>query len=124
MPIFERLFHNLTASPEETRAENLREWAGSIAGVVRIAEVEPRQKCKVGGVIQTIRIDPRSGGSIEVTISDGTGEMAAKWLGRAALSGIKLGEGLIMEGAVGQTQSGMLAVINPEYQLVPGPEHG
>ena len=124
MAFFERFFHNLTATPEDMREENLRHWVDSIPGVLRIREVEPRMKCKVAGVIQTIRVDPRSGGSIEATLSDGTGAMAAKWLGRATLSGIKLGEGMIIEGAVNKTPSGMLAVINPEYQLVPGPEHG
>jgi hypothetical protein len=39
------------------------------------------------------------------------------------MSGITLGAGLIMEGVVG-SQEGDLVVLNPEYELVPGPEHG
>jgi hypothetical protein len=78
----------------------------------------------VAGVIQNIRIDPREGGSTEATIADGTGQLVAKWLGRASLSGIRLGEGLILQGAIGQTDEGEHLILNPEYELVPGPEHG
>ncbi len=124
MPILDRFRRNLTATPEQIRSENLRHWADSVPGTQLIGEVAPRQKCKVAGVIQNIRIDPRSGGSIEATISDGTGQLVAKWLGRATLSGIRLGEGLILEGAVGSGTDDTPTILNPEYQLVPGPEHG
>ena len=78
----------------------------------------------MAGVIQNIRIDPRSGrDSIEATITDGTGTLIAKWLGRPTMSGIRLGSGLIVEGVVG-IQDGDLILLNPEYELVPGPEHG
>ena len=75
-------------------------------------------------MIQNIRIDPRAGrDSVEATITDGSGALVAKWLGRSTMSGITLGAGLIMEGVVGG-QEGDLVVLNPEYELVPGPEHG
>ena len=32
--------------------------------------------------------------------------------------------GLIIEGIPGEQTSGELMVLNPEYELVPGPEHG
>ncbi len=50
--------------------------------------------------------------------------MVARWLGRSSLSGIRLGAGLIVEGTPGVGEHGELVVLNPEYQLVPGPEHG
>ena len=124
MPLLDRFVHNLTASPDEIRAENLRHWASSVEGTVPLNQVKPREKTRVAGVIQNIRIDPRDGGSIEATISDGTGSIVAKWLGRASLSGIRLGEGLVLVGAVGQTDDKEMLVLNPEYELVPGPEHG
>lgn len=49
--------------------------------------------------------------------------MVAKWLGRSALSGITLGMGLIIEGIIGVGGDGELTVLNPDYRLVPGPEH-
>jgi hypothetical protein len=111
--------------PEDMRAENLRRWVASIEGVTRLLEVQPRQRTRVAGVIQNIRIDPRNGrDAIEATIIDGTDRMVAKWLGRSSLLGIQLGMGLIMEGVPGAGPDGMLVMLNPDYVLVPGPEHG
>ncbi len=79
----------------------------------------------MAGVIQNIRIDPREGrGSIEATLIDGTGQMVVKWLGRPTMTGIRLGMGLIVEGTVGSAGDGEPMILNPDYSLVPGPEHG
>ncbi len=119
-----RLLDRLSATPEQARAENLRRWASTVDGAIPIAEVKPRTRCRAAGVIQNVRIDPREGsGSIEATIIDGTGQMVAKWLGRSSLSGIALGMGLIVEGLPGSTSQGEPLILNPEYELVPGPEH-
>jgi hypothetical protein len=125
MALFGRLLHKLNKSAEELRAENLREWAQSLGGVTPISEVKSREPCRVAGVIQNIRIDPLSGtGSVEATIDDGTGKMVARWLGRASLSGVRLGNGLIMSGTPGVGEHGELVILNPDYELYPGPEHG
>jgi hypothetical protein len=119
------LIQRLAEPPEELRAENLREWVRAVPGAVPIAQVEARRRCKVAGVVQNIRIDPRqSSGSIEATIIDGSGQMTAKWLGRPSLSGIRLGVGLIMTGMPSSGRDGECVILNPEYELVPGPEHG
>ena len=123
MALLSSFIRNLTASPDEIRAGNLRDWAGSIPGAIPISDIQPRQRTKVAGVIQNIRIDPRSGGSIEATITDGKGHLVARWLGRSELAGIRLGAGLVMEGVVGD-HGGELSMLNPEYELVPSPEHG
>jgi hypothetical protein len=84
----------------------------------------PEPTASVAGVVRNIRIDPREGtGSIEATITDGTGQMAAKWLGRSSMSGIQLGDDLIMQGASGVGEHGELVILNPEYELCTGPEH-
>jgi hypothetical protein len=78
----------------------------------------------VGGVVQNIRIDPTEGtGAIEATLTDGSGQMVAKWLGRSSLSGVRLGIGLVIEGTAGVGEHGELVILNPEYELHPGPEH-
>lgn len=110
--------------PEETRSENLAHWAATISDVTPLGALEPRTRCRAAGVIQNIRIDPREGqDSIEATIIDGTGRMIVRWLGRSSLLGVGLGKGLIVEGIVGDS-SGVPTMINPEWNLVPGPEHG
>ena len=118
------LIEKLSRPPEEVRAEHLRRWASSVPGAVPIGQLCDRQRQKAAGVIQNIRIDPRQGhGAIEATIIDGSGQMVVKWLGRPSKSGIRLGMGLVVEGAVGRTGDGEPIVLNPEYELVPGPEH-
>lgn len=119
------LIEALSRPPEEIRAENLRQWVSTIEGAIPIAEVEPRTRARVAGVIQNIRIDPREGsGAIEARFIDGTGTMVARWLGRQKLSGIRLGMGLIVEGVTGKGEHDTLMILNPEYRLVPSPEHG
>lgn len=125
MAFLKNAVERLARPPEEIRAENLRHWVATVVGVTSIADLEPRRRCRVAGVIQNIRIDPRpASGSIEATIIDGTGQMVARWLGRQTISGIRLGMGLIIEGIPGEQTGGELMVLNPEYELVPGPEHG
>lgn len=115
----------LSLPPEELRAENLRHWVATVPGATPIDQLQQRVRARAAGVIQNIRIDPREGsGSIEATIIDGTGKLVARWLGRSSLHGIRLGMGLILEGVAGVGTDGDLQLINPEYQLVPGPEHG
>jgi len=114
----------LARDPQDIRAENLRHWVQTIPGATPLSEISARQRYKVAGVINNIRIDPRAGrDSIEATITDGSGCIIAKWLGRSTMSGITLGAGLIMEGIVG-SQEGELLMLNPDYDLLTSPEHG
>jgi hypothetical protein len=118
-------FKKISLPPEELRAENLRHWIQSLPGVTPIEKLESRQRARAAGVVQNLRIDPREGsGSIEATIIDGSGQVITKWLGRSSLQGIRLGMGLIVEGVAGIGTDGDLQFLNPEYELVPGPEHG
>ena len=124
MGFFDALVEKLARHPEDIRAENLRRWISTLPDVTPLSSAQARERQKVAGVIQNIRIDPREGrDSIEATITDGTGTLIAKWLGRPTMSGIRLGSGLIVEGVIG-IQDGDLILLNPEYELVPGPEHG
>jgi hypothetical protein len=122
---FKAAWHRLGQTPEEARADGLRHWIGTLPEVTPIDELEPRKHQVAAGVIQNIRIDPREGsGYVEATILDGTGELVLRWLGRRAMSGIRLGMGLIVEGILGKTAAGEPLLLNPEYELVPNPEHG
>ena len=125
MAIFAERVRKLTRPPEEARVENLKKWVSQLPDVTPIEQLEARCPCRAAGIIQNIRIDPREGrDSVEVTIVDGTGTLVARWLGRSSLSGMRLGTGLIVEGIVGIGGDGERQVLNPEYHLTPGPEHG
>ncbi|MBA2312596.1 MAG: OB-fold nucleic acid binding domain-containing protein [Actinobacteria bacterium] len=118
------IFEKLSRPPEHARHEHLRAWVQSIEGAIPIDQVEARRRCKVAGVIKTIRIDPRQGsGSIEAALIDGSGHILARWLGRPRMAGIRLGMGLILEGTVCLDADGEKMILNPEYQLVANPEH-
>lgn len=119
------LVRRLARPPEVLRAEGLRRWAEGIDGVTPIAQAQPRERCKVAGVIQNLRIDPRPGRNfIEATIIDGSDkELIVRLTGRTTLAGWRLGAGLIVEGTVAE-RDGTLMMLNPEWDLVPGPEHG
>jgi len=123
--MFDRLIEKFTQTPEATRATNLKEWADSIPETIRIKDIAPRCGCRAVGVIQKIRIDPRTGtGSVEVTLDDGTGRLLARWLGRSKLNGIALGKGLEVEATAGDHAGDELVVLNPSYRLMPGPDGG
>jgi hypothetical protein len=125
MGFWDRFSAKLFRSLDDVRSENLREWVSSLGDVTPIEHARPRTRCRVAGIIQNIRIDPRTGsGYVEATINDGTGKMVARWLGRSSLSGVRLGAGLIVEGTPGVGEHGEPVILNPEYQLIPGPEHG
>ena len=125
MARFKTALKKLGQTPEEARAEGLRQWVATVPSAIPIKELEARKHQVTAGVIQNIRIDPREGsGYVEATIIDGTGELVARWLGRRSMSGIQLGMGLILEGILGKTAEGEPLLLNPEYELVSGPEHG
>ncbi|MFN2526306.1 MAG: hypothetical protein ABR505_08590, partial [Actinomycetota bacterium] len=107
MSVIKGWLERISRTPEEVRAESLRHWRSTLSDTTPIEAISPRQRCRVAGVIQNVRIDPREGtGSIEATVFDGSGELVARWLGRRALSGIRLGTGLIIEGVTGVGDDG------------------
>ena len=125
MATLSRLLERLARPAEKARMEHLKVWADTLEGTQRIGEVTPRTRCRVAGVITNIRIDPRQGGgTIEATITDGTGRMVARWLGRSSMKGIRLGAGLLLEGTSSVPEDGEMILLNPEYELISGPEQG
>lgn len=120
MVALRRMLHRLTAPVDELDAERLREFCASRPGVTPIAEVAPRQLATVAGEIQVIRIVPRAGSpSLEATITDGTGQVAAVWTGRRRIAGIVPGRRLVLCGRASPSgPAGRLLFVNPAYELL------
>src|SRR2546427_12739153 len=94
-----RFLDRLVQTDEDRLAEELREWAGTIPGTVRIAEVPNRQRVKLAGMVRRITVRPTEGfEALEIVLDDGTGEVSARWLGRRSIPGLVLGSRLVIDG--------------------------
>ena len=92
------------------------------AGTTPIAEARHRKHLLLGGRVHALRVQPWSGVSaLEVTLADTTGAITIVFLGRREVPGISTGTRLVVQGVVGD-HHGRLAMLNPVYEILPGPE--
>lgn len=85
---------------------------------VPIAQVKHRSRVKVVGRVHQVRVQPRAGiATMQVTLSDGTGEIQIVFLGRRHIPGISPGTFMSAEGVVGE-HSSRLEMLNPDYNLL------
>jgi hypothetical protein len=85
-----------------------------------IGECRWRERVRVVGRIRAMRVQPWEGGvaTLEVTVVDDTGGLVAIFMGRQSLAGVRLGAHIELEGMVVESR-GQLAIMNPEYTLLP-----
>ena len=84
---------------------------------MRIAEVRARSKVKVAGMVRRITVEPVEGfEALSVVLSDGTGTLTARWLGRRKIPGLALGSRLVVEGVMGD-QGGQRQMVNPTFEF-------
>jgi hypothetical protein len=108
----------LTATVEELDDQRLQQRFTGI-DLTPIAEAPTRVPIRVGGEVQRIRMVPRAGSpSIEVVVSDGTGDVIAVFTGRRSIGGVDHGRGILLEG-VGVPDRGRTVIFNPAYTLLP-----
>jgi amino acid transporter len=90
-------------------------------GLAPISSVTFRQRVRVGGRVQSVRVQPwGSAPTLECTVDDGTGRLLIVFLGRRHVPGVEPGTKLVVEGVVGEHR-GRIAVLNPRYELVAPP---
>lgn len=112
------VMRRFTAPIEELDREQLADFCSKL-GLTPTAEIEPRQRVRVGGEVRSVRVVPRAGApALEVTVSDGGGNATAVFLGRRNIAGIAPGRKITFEGVVGRDGDRNL-VFNPEYTLLP-----
>jgi RecG-like helicase len=88
------------------------------AGTVAIGSLSHRDRATVAGRVHQVRVQPRNGvATVEVTLSDGTGDVRVVFLGRRHIPGIVPGTYLSAHAVVGQ-RGGHLEMMNPEYTLL------
>jgi hypothetical protein len=114
---FRAYLRRVTETDEERLAQELKEWAQTVPGAVRIAEAKSRTRVKIAGVVRRITIRPVEGfEALEVVVYDGTGEVNAVWLGRRSIGGLVLGSRLILEGVLGREHD-ELRMVNPTFEF-------
>src|SRR5256712_4371728 len=116
-----RFLARLSETDEQRMDEELRAWADSIPGTVRIADAPPRQRVKLAGMVRRITVRPVEGfEALEVVLTDGTGMVTARWLGRRKIPGLLLGSRIAIEGVLGEEQ-GVRKMVNPTFEFLPAP---
>ena len=112
-----RWLTKLTESDEARLDAEIRVWAEAVPGTVRIGETQPRERVKIAGVIRRLTVFPmQDNESLEVVVSDGTGEVLVQFMGRRAIRGLTLGTRVVIEGVLGQ-QHGRTVMLNPRLEL-------
>ena len=116
---FRRFLQRLTESDETRLETEIREWADRVPGSIRIADAPMRQRVKIAGVIRRLTVFPmKDNESLEAVVSDGTGEVVIRFMGRRAIGGLGLGAKVVVEGVLGE-QRGGVQMINPRLEFTP-----
>ncbi|MGH3116435.1 MAG: hypothetical protein ACRDQ2_04875 [Gaiellales bacterium] len=87
-----------------------------------LIDIEPYEPCRVAGVVQRLRLDPRAG-CLEATIADGTGVIDASWQISRPLPQLAAvpGTGLVLEGFPVVGADGQMVMHEPTFETVPFP---
>jgi RecG-like helicase len=112
-----RFFARFRQTDEERLTEEIRSWAGSIPGTRRIGECPLRERVHVAGVVRRLTVRPVEGfESLDALVTDGTGEVTVRWMGRHHIPGLGLGTRVVLEGVIGKDREG-LRMVNPEFEF-------
>jgi RecG-like helicase len=117
MGALRRFLDRLTETDEARLAAEIREWAESVTGSVRIADAPLRERVRIAGVIRRMTVFPmKDNESLEAHVADGTGEVVVRFMGRRAIGGLGLGTRIVVEGVIGD-QHGSLQMMNPRLEF-------
>jgi hypothetical protein len=116
-------FGRTQSHEEEAWLEKIRMWSAAREDCLWIDKLEAGRSDRVAGVVSRLRLDPVSR-NIEATISDGSGTLKAQWVIIHPPAQLRAapGCGLILEGMAEIGPEGRLFMLEPEFQVVPGPE--
>jgi hypothetical protein len=81
-----------------------------------IAAVAPRQRTKVCGEIVSVVSYERPWVRTDAEVTDGTGRLLLRFLGRSAIPGLVTGSQIVAQGTPGFIR-GALVMLNPRYSL-------
>ena len=112
-----QILHRLTASREELDAADERR-ASLLQGATPCAEVPPRTRAKVAGVVSALTYRPRGEApALVAQLFDGSATIDLVFVGRHDVPGVEPGRRLVAEGMVAE-EDGRRVMFNPDYQLI------
>lgn len=118
MGALRRFLDRLRESDETRLAREIRDWAESVPGSVRIAQAPIRERVRLAGIVRRITVLPMEGSeTLEALVSDGTGEAVVVFMGRRSIPGLDLGTRLVVDGVLGE-QRGVRRMTNPRFEFV------
>jgi hypothetical protein len=82
-----------------------------------ISAVIPRRRTTLRGEVVSVKTVERSAPRTDVTMSDGTGSLVLRFVGRSTVPGVEDGRSLSVDGTPGWVQ-GELVMLNPLYSFV------
>lgn len=102
---------------EEPRSEDYPVLA---EGAVPIDSLPWRKTCKIAGRVKSVRVQSLdSVPSLAARVEDSSGGIMLVFAGRRSVPGMEPGRRIIAEGVVGEV-GGHLAMMNPDYEFLPG----
>src|SRR5262245_45909480 len=112
-----RFLQRLPETDEAGLAAEIRGWAETVPGSVRSAEAPMRAHGRIAGVIRRLTVFPmQDNESLEAVVSDGTGDVLVRFMGRRAIGGLGLGTRVVIEGVLGESK-GTIQMINPRLEF-------
>ncbi|MGZ8566823.1 MAG: OB-fold nucleic acid binding domain-containing protein [Actinomycetota bacterium] len=117
MGALRRFLDRLTETDEARLAAEIRDWAAKVPGSVRIADAPLREPVKIAGQIRRLTVFPmQDNESLEAVVSDGSGEIVVRFMGRRAIGGLSLGTKVVLDGVLGE-QRDVVRMINPRLEF-------
>lgn len=69
-------------------------------------------------MVRRITVRPVEGfEALEALLSDGTGDVVVRWMGRRSIDGLALGSRMVVEGVLGRDRE-RLIMVNPTFEFV------
>lgn len=114
-----KLVKGLSTSVDELNRQRVNDRFGQYReGHSTLGDCPLRQKVEVIGEVHRMRVVPRAGcASLEIVISDGSGEATAVFHGRKRIAGIGPGQAISLRG-VARLCDGRVIFLNPAYTLL------
>jgi hypothetical protein len=85
--------------------------------ITAIGALVPRRRCTVEGKIVTATSYQRPWVRTDVELSDGTGVVVLRFMGRSGVPGVRSGRRMVASGTP-RPDHGELVILNPIYTLV------